>query len=194
MTFDSTTLCASSNLNAESRDCVEHRRRFSARRCECVLRGRRVWSRFGTTAAHSTARCQGRPPGCRCTPSNDRIELRLLLEDARSEGSIESAEAEIVARTFEFPGKSVRDAMVPRSDVHSVSAAASLEEVMSLVRQTGHTRFPVFLEEPGELYGRRPRSGHASCRAACARRQGQGRDGDRSSCRIRSRSTGCCVG
>lgn len=103
--------------------------------------------------ANLLVRAFGVEPQTELRAAHTLDELRLLLEDAQSSGSIESTEAEMVARTFEFPSKSVRDAMVPRSDVHSVSAEASLDDVMELVQQTGHTRFPVFLEEPGELHG-----------------------------------------
>lgn len=103
--------------------------------------------------ANRLVRVFGVEPQTELRAAHSLDELRLLLEDSRSEGAIDRTEGEIVSRTFDFPNKTVRDAMVRRSDVHAVSASDGLEEVMSLARTTGHTRFPVSLDEPRELYG-----------------------------------------
>lgn len=80
-------------------------------------------------------------------------ELRLMLSEARDAGSIDSGQGEIVERTFGFPDKRARDVMVRRSDVQAVSAEAGISDVFELARQTGHTRFPVFVDSPGEFFG-----------------------------------------
>ncbi len=103
--------------------------------------------------ANRLVRVFGVEPQTELRAAHSLEELRLLLEDARSSGEIELTEGEIVSRTFDLPNKSVRDAMVRRSDVHSVSAADGIAEVFELARRTGHTRFPVSLDEPRELYG-----------------------------------------
>jgi CBS domain containing-hemolysin-like protein len=80
-------------------------------------------------------------------------ELRLLLEESREAGALEPTENDIFLRTFEFPDKRVNDAMVPRSDVHSVRSDDDIDEVLELARRTGHSRFPVVDDQPTEFVG-----------------------------------------
>jgi magnesium and cobalt exporter, CNNM family len=80
-------------------------------------------------------------------------ELRLLLEESRRAGAIGLPHDEIFARIFEFPDKRVHEAMVPRPDVHAIAADDGVAEVLELARRTGHSRFPVYAEQPTDYVG-----------------------------------------
>ena len=80
-------------------------------------------------------------------------ELRLLLEESRQAGAVETPHGDIFARTFEFPDKRVHDAMVPRSDVQAVRTDDDVDEVLQMARRTGHSRFPVVEDQPTEFVG-----------------------------------------
>ena len=80
-------------------------------------------------------------------------ELRLLVEESRQAGALVTPQNDIFARTFDFPDKRVKDAMVPRSDVHPVRSHDNLDEVLEVARRTGHSRFPVVEDKAGEFAG-----------------------------------------
>lgn len=59
-------------------------------------------------------------------------------------GIIERDEKEMISSVFEFGDTIVREVMVPRPDIIAVPINAQLDELLTLVRDDGHSRFPVF--------------------------------------------------
>jgi CBS domain containing-hemolysin-like protein len=43
--------------------------------------------------------------------------------------------------------------MVPRSDIHAVHVDDDIDEVLEMARRTGHSRFPVFQDQPTDFVG-----------------------------------------
>lgn len=80
-------------------------------------------------------------------------ELAIIVEESRRGGAIESRQSEMITRTLEFPDKRVVDAMVPRTAALSLQAESSLEEVLQVVEDSGHSRFPVWRDRPDEFVG-----------------------------------------
>ena len=54
---------------------------------------------------------------------------------------------------FELSDKKVRDVMVPRERVVTISMDASEEEVLATARETAHTRMPVWEGDPDNIVG-----------------------------------------
>ncbi len=71
-------------------------------------------------------------------------ELRLLVEVGEEEGVLEEEEREMIHNVFELADTSVREVMVPRIDMVTVEADASVEEAMRLIVQGGQSRIPVY--------------------------------------------------
>ncbi len=59
-------------------------------------------------------------------------------------GIIERDEKEMISSVFEFGDTLVREVMVPRPDIISMPINISLEDMLKLVRDDGHSRFPVY--------------------------------------------------
>lgn len=59
-------------------------------------------------------------------------------------GIIEREEKEMISSVFEFGDTMVREVMVPRPDIVSISNTMALEPLLKLVREDGHSRFPVY--------------------------------------------------
>ena len=59
-------------------------------------------------------------------------------------GIIEHEEKEMISSVFEFGDTMVREVMVPRPDIVSIPHTLALEPLLSLVREDGHSRFPVY--------------------------------------------------
>ena len=62
-------------------------------------------------------------------------------------------QAEYVRNVFRLSGKRVRDVMVPREKVVTLSLQASPEEVLATCRETAHTRMPVWEGQPDNIVG-----------------------------------------
>ena len=71
-------------------------------------------------------------------------ELRLLVEVGEEEGVLEEEEREMIYNVFELADTAVREVMVPRIDMVTVEADASLDEAMDLIVQGGQSRIPVY--------------------------------------------------
>jgi|SRR6267378_230587 len=80
-------------------------------------------------------------------------ELDMLVEQTEEAGVIASDQASYVRNVFELSDKRVRDVMVQRADVVTVSIAASEEELLETARDTAHTRMPVWEGEPNHIVG-----------------------------------------
>jgi CBS domain containing-hemolysin-like protein len=83
----------------------------------------------------------------RIAPSPDAAaaeeELRLLVETAEEHGGLED-EREMIHGIFTLSQRPVREIMVPRIDMVAVERGATVQEVLSQMRRTGHSRFPMF--------------------------------------------------
>jgi putative hemolysin len=71
-------------------------------------------------------------------------ELMTVLHVSEEQGVIEEEEREMIHGIIEIGNKSVREVMVPRTDITAVERSASLEEITRVFRNTGHTRLPVY--------------------------------------------------
>jgi CBS domain containing-hemolysin-like protein len=80
-------------------------------------------------------------------------ELRGLIDVSRRSGQLKEEEQRLIEGVFEFSDAEVREAMVPRTEVVAVSAAASLEEARALFLTTGYSRLPVYRGRLDEVVG-----------------------------------------
>ena len=81
-------------------------------------------------------------------------EIRRVLGQSSEEGDIDVAEVAMIERVFELDDTAVREVMVPRPDVSSVAADATLSEIRAVVFETGHTRYPVVeAEDESQIVG-----------------------------------------
>lgn len=70
-------------------------------------------------------------------------ELKMLVEASQKEGVLEEEERRMLDSVFDFPELTARQVMVPRPDVHTIAHNATVNELLDLFRETGHSRFPV---------------------------------------------------
>ena len=94
--------------------------------------------------------------------------LRFLLHVTDEEAVIEDEEKEMIASIFEFSDTLVREVMVPRMDVTSVSCDAPMLEALEVILKAGHSRIPIYTrlrrqhpgcplrQRPPEVPARRP--------------------------------------
>lgn len=71
-------------------------------------------------------------------------EIISLVDAGEEQGVIEEEERDMIQSVLEFPDTPVRKVMTPRIDMHSVPVTATLEEILETIRNTGHSRIPVY--------------------------------------------------
>ncbi len=71
----------------------------------------------------------------------DIVEMIAL---GRRSGTIDKVEGRMLASIIELGDTLVKEVMVPRADISSLSISASYDEVMVEVKEQGHSRVPVF--------------------------------------------------
>jgi len=86
-------------------------------------------------------------------PFADAGELKVLLEVGEENGALDENEREMIHSIFEFKETVVREVMVPRTDIVQVDKETSIEEVLKLVKDKGHSRIPVYEESLDQIIG-----------------------------------------
>jgi CBS domain containing-hemolysin-like protein len=71
-------------------------------------------------------------------------ELGLLAAISAKAGTLPSDTALLLQRTIRFGEKRAAEAMTPRIDVIGLAAGTTIAEFFEVVRQSGHSRFPVY--------------------------------------------------
>jgi magnesium and cobalt transporter len=83
----------------------------------------------------------------------DLDQLADVLADARERGLIDSDVLEMLESVLDMSKIQVRDVMVPRSQMVVVNRDDSVEEILPVVIESGHSRFPVVGEDRDEVAG-----------------------------------------
>lgn len=80
-------------------------------------------------------------------------ELRFLLEQGREGGTIEEEEHELIENVFEFGETSVREIMVPRTNIAAIEVTSSRSALVNLLVEGGYSRIPVYEESLDNIIG-----------------------------------------
>jgi putative hemolysin len=80
-------------------------------------------------------------------------ELKMLVTVGEEEGVIEEEEREMIHGIFEMGDMSVRELMVPRTDLVVIEVNEPIEKAVDLVTKHGHTRIPVFERDLDHIVG-----------------------------------------
>lgn len=83
----------------------------------------------------------------------DRGELLDILRDACSRKLVDSDALQMIEGVFQVAEMQVRDILVPRSKMVVVERDAPLEEILPVIIESGHSRFPVIGEDRDDVAG-----------------------------------------
>jgi magnesium and cobalt transporter len=83
----------------------------------------------------------------------DIEELNEVLQHARERGIINSDALEMLQGVLQVSELQVRDIMVPRSQMTIVNRDDPPEEILPVVIESGHSRFPVIGEDRDQIVG-----------------------------------------
>ncbi|MBF0358409.1 MAG: HlyC/CorC family transporter [Magnetococcales bacterium] len=71
-------------------------------------------------------------------------EIRMILTASESESHLDASETKMIRGVFDLDEHTVRDAMIPRTDILAISSDSNLADVLKFFKKTRHARFPVF--------------------------------------------------
>lgn len=71
-------------------------------------------------------------------------EIKTLVGLGKNQGSIESAEVDMITRVFDLNDTIVKEIMVHRVDIVGISVDADLKEAWKIIADTSHSRIPVY--------------------------------------------------
>ena len=80
-------------------------------------------------------------------------ELRSIVESEGESGVLEEGEREMIESVFGFHDRIVREVMVPRVDMVAIEQSASLQNLLDLIRDKGHSRLPIYRESLDHIQG-----------------------------------------
>jgi len=80
-------------------------------------------------------------------------EIRLLVEQSQEGGQMQAHDAELIDAAFEFSEKNAREVMTPRTELVALPVEATLSEVLSVVQESGLSRYPVYDESIDNIIG-----------------------------------------
>jgi len=83
----------------------------------------------------------------------DQQELLELLRDAQSREIFDEDTLQMVEGAFHVVEMRVRDIMIPRGQMVVINHDSNLEELLPIITESGHSRFPVIDEDKDNVIG-----------------------------------------
>lgn len=80
-------------------------------------------------------------------------EIKLLVEDSYKHGLIDQTELAFVDNIFNFSEKTVREIMIPRTDMACIFIEDSFDEIIKFVLEEQLTRYPVCRDSKDNVIG-----------------------------------------
>ena len=80
-------------------------------------------------------------------------ELKHAVSSSRFAGNLPEVQEDIIHRVLDLEEHSVREIMIPRRDIVSVSSRATLDEVLQAMVESQHSRLPVWEDKPEHMVG-----------------------------------------
>jgi len=80
-------------------------------------------------------------------------ELQILVALSAREGGIDKYPAHLIDRVIRFQHKTVKDAMVPRTQIVALDLSEDVDRIVEVTNRSGHSRLPVFRENLDEMVG-----------------------------------------
>lgn len=80
-------------------------------------------------------------------------EIRALIEVGEESGVVAAEQRRMLHGIFDLSETRVRDVMIPRTEVVGIEVSANFQEVLDIVQQARHSRFPVYNDSLDNIVG-----------------------------------------
>ncbi len=104
-------------------------------------------------AGTKTARMFGLRPSGEHGSSYTEEEIRQLIRASEASGHLNKEEGALINKVFEFSETTVKEAMVPRTEIIALPENSTLEEIVRAFRQHGYSRLPIYRGSLDDMIG-----------------------------------------
>ncbi|MEJ7848013.1 MAG: hemolysin family protein [Pyrinomonadaceae bacterium] len=80
-------------------------------------------------------------------------EIRQLIKTSEESGHVNKEERRLINKIFEFSETTVKEAMIPRTEIVGIPETSSLEQIAKAFRQHGYSRLPVYRGSLDDMAG-----------------------------------------
>jgi CBS domain containing-hemolysin-like protein len=81
------------------------------------------------------------------------LEVESVIDQAEESGAILSSHADLLRGVLEFKDTVAREIMIPRTQVVAIEIDTPFEKVLDLVKDAGHSRYPIYRGRPDQVAG-----------------------------------------
>lgn len=103
--------------------------------------------------ANALLRTMGISPASESSHVHSPEELRLLVLQARAQGTLDASDTAMLEGVFDFRRKKVRDVMRPRTEVAGIPDDATEADVLAILQRERYSRYPVYRETLDDIAG-----------------------------------------
>ncbi len=100
-----------------------------------------------------TVRLFGLHPSGEHGSSYTEDEIRQLVNKSEESGHLNKEERRLINKVFEFSETTVKEAMIPRTEIVGIQATSTLEEIALAFQQHGYSRMPVYRGSLDDIAG-----------------------------------------
>jgi CBS domain containing-hemolysin-like protein len=104
-------------------------------------------------AGTRTVRLFGLHPSGEHGSSYTEDEIRQLINVSQQSGHLNEEERRLINKVFEFSETTVKEAMIPRTEVTAVPETCSLDDLVTVFRHHGFSRLPVYRDSMDDIAG-----------------------------------------
>lgn len=104
-------------------------------------------------AGTRTARAFGLNPAGEHGASYSEDEIRKLIRASQEKGILNVEEQRILDKVFEFSDTTVREAMIPRTEIVAIPVKSTLDEILDKFAESGYSRLPVYRGSLDDIAG-----------------------------------------
>lgn len=87
------------------------------------------------------------------TTAVNEEELKMMVESSAEHGVLEQKEQEMIHSILDFADTVVRKVMTPRLDMRALEESASMEQLVRLIDESGHSRIPIYRGDLDNIVG-----------------------------------------
>ncbi|HXH30004.1 MAG TPA: hemolysin family protein [Bacteriovoracaceae bacterium] len=80
-------------------------------------------------------------------------DIEVMVEMAEEERTMDSKQIDLLNSILEFPMIKVKDIMVPRTSIEAIKRDSTFFDVIKMVREVAHSRYPVYHNDLDEVLG-----------------------------------------
>jgi CBS domain containing-hemolysin-like protein len=86
-------------------------------------------------------------------PGLVETEVEMLVNEGELSGSLGHEQSEMIRNVLDFGGITAGQLMVPRTQVHAIEIDTPVEDVLRLIAESEHSRYPVYRENIDNVVG-----------------------------------------